>query len=117
MHAPQASTVPPLSSYWSIMLVNNETGTLMPIGKLSEIAHDRGAPMLAYLDWLRFFVVLSLAPFHAALSYTGWGSVYVYDDPIRNDILSGVGLYHRSASPGSDTTPSSWTIGSCTSSS
>jgi glucan biosynthesis protein C len=55
---------------------------------------ERGKERLAYLDWLRFFVVLSLAPFHAALSYTGWGSVYVYDDPIRNDILSGVGLYH-----------------------
>ena len=41
---------------------------------------------LAYLDWLRFFVVLSLAPFHGALSYTGIGTVYVYDDPVRDAI-------------------------------
>lgn len=44
---------------------------------------------LAYLDWLRFLVVLSLAPFHAAISFTGMGSVYVYDIPIRDIILSG----------------------------
>lgn len=45
---------------------------------------------LSYLDWLRFLVVLSLAPFHAALSYTGMGVVYVYDTPIRDLFLSGV---------------------------
>ncbi len=45
---------------------------------------------LAYLDWLRFAVVLCLAPFHAAISFTGMGSVYVYDTPVR-DILSAGG--------------------------
>ena len=45
---------------------------------------------LSYLDWLRFLVVLCLAPFHAALSYTGMGVVYVYDTPIRDLLLSGV---------------------------
>jgi glucans biosynthesis protein C len=54
---------------------------------------------LAYLDWLRFFIVLSLTPFHAALSYTGWGGVYVYDDPIRDQIASGIGLYHSTLFP------------------
>ncbi len=44
---------------------------------------------LSYLDWLRFLVVLSLAPFHAALSYTGMGVVYVYDTPVRDLILGG----------------------------
>ncbi|MBX3606991.1 MAG: acyltransferase family protein [Piscinibacter sp.] len=54
-----------------------------------------GAQRLAYLDWLRFIVVLSLAPFHAALSYTGYGVVYVYDDPVRDAVLAGRGLYGR----------------------
>jgi glucan biosynthesis protein C len=44
---------------------------------------------LAYLDWLRFLVVLSLAPFHAAISFTGMGSVYVYDTPVRDILWSG----------------------------
>jgi len=44
---------------------------------------------LAYLDWLRFIVVLSLAPFHAAISFTGVGSVYVYDTPVRDILLAG----------------------------
>jgi len=44
---------------------------------------------LAYLDWLRFLVVLLLAPFHAAISFTGMGWVYVYDIPVRNILLSG----------------------------
>jgi glucans biosynthesis protein C len=44
---------------------------------------------LAYLDWLRFMVVFSLAPFHAAISFTGMGSVYVYDAPVRNILLAG----------------------------
>jgi len=44
---------------------------------------------LDYLDWLRFLVVLSLAPFHAAISFTGMGSVYVYDTPVRNILLAG----------------------------
>jgi glucans biosynthesis protein C len=44
---------------------------------------------LAYLDWLRFIVVLSLAPFHGALSFTGMGVVYVYDEPVRDAILAG----------------------------
>jgi glucan biosynthesis protein C len=44
---------------------------------------------LAYMDWLRFLVVLSLAPFHAAISFTGMGSVYVYDTPVRDILLAG----------------------------
>jgi glucans biosynthesis protein C len=50
-----------------------------------------GAPRarLAYLDWLRFIVVLSLAPFHAAISFTGMGSVYVFDNPVRDVLLAG----------------------------
>jgi glucan biosynthesis protein C len=44
---------------------------------------------LAYIDWLRFMVVLSLAPFHAAISFTGMGSVYVYDTPVRDVLLAG----------------------------
>ena len=44
---------------------------------------------LAYLDWLRFLVVLSLAPFHAAITFTGMGSVYVYDNPVRDILLAG----------------------------
>jgi glucan biosynthesis protein C len=44
---------------------------------------------LACLDWLRFLVVLSLAPFHAAISFTGMGSVYVYDTPVRDILLAG----------------------------
>jgi glucan biosynthesis protein C len=44
---------------------------------------------LAYIDWLRFFVVLSLAPFHAAISFTGMGSVFVYDTPVRDILLAG----------------------------
>ncbi len=44
---------------------------------------------LVYIDWLRFIVVLLLAPFHAAISYTGVGSVYVYDTPVRDVLLAG----------------------------
>ncbi len=44
---------------------------------------------LAYIDWLRFIVVLSLTPFHAALSFTGSGVVYVYDTPVRDILLAG----------------------------
>ncbi len=44
---------------------------------------------LAYIDWLRFIVVLLLAPFHAAISFTGVGSVYVYDTPVRDILLAG----------------------------
>ena len=44
---------------------------------------------LVYLDWLRFLVVLFLAPFHAAISFTGTGWVYVYDTPVRDMILAG----------------------------
>ncbi len=43
---------------------------------------------LAYLDWLRFLVVLSLASFHAAISVTGMGSVYVYDTPVRDVLMA-----------------------------
>jgi len=51
---------------------------------------------LAYLDWLRFLVVLLLAPFHGALSFTGIGVVYVYDTPVRDALLAG----HMPADPG-----------------
>lgn len=53
----------------------------------SALPSPRGR--LAYIDWLRFLVVLSLAPFHAAISFTGMGSVYVYDTPVRNILLAG----------------------------
>jgi hypothetical protein len=53
----------------------------------------KGGERFAYLDWLRFIVVLCLAPFHAALSYTGIGTVYVYDDPVRDAILAGRNIY------------------------
>jgi hypothetical protein len=55
---------------------------------MSDVAAARG-DRLAYLDWLRFLVVLFLAPFHAAISFTGMGSVYVYDTPVRDILLSG----------------------------
>jgi glucan biosynthesis protein C len=60
---------------------------------------SEGGERLAYLDWLRFLVVLSLAPFHAALSYTGFGVVFVYDDPVRDAVLAGHGLYGRFGPP------------------
>ncbi len=44
---------------------------------------------LASIDWLRFIAVLLLAPFHAAISFTGAGSVYVYDTPVRDILLAG----------------------------
>jgi len=53
----------------------------------SELLSHRGR--IAYIDWLRFLVVLSLAPFHASISFTVMGSVYVYDTPIRDILLSG----------------------------
>lgn len=53
----------------------------------SEPPSPRGR--LAYIDWLRFIVVLSLAPFHAAISFTGMGWVYVYDTPVRDILLAG----------------------------
>jgi glucans biosynthesis protein C len=34
---------------------------------------------LYFADWIRIIVVLSLIPFHTALSYSGYGDVYVYD--------------------------------------
>jgi glucans biosynthesis protein C len=55
------------------------------VTQISTSTSDR----LAYLDWLRFLVVLSLAPFHAAISFTGMGSVYVYDTPVRDILLAG----------------------------
>jgi hypothetical protein len=55
---------------------------------MSEAARVPGR-RLPYLDWLRFLVVLLLAPFHAAISFTGKGVVYVYDDPVRDAILAG----------------------------
>jgi len=44
---------------------------------------------LAYIDWLRFIVVLYLAPFHAAISFTGMGWVYVYVTPVWDVLLAG----------------------------
>jgi hypothetical protein len=38
---------------------------------------------LYYADWLRVLVVLSLIPYHAALTYTGIGSTYIIK-PIHN---------------------------------
>ena len=32
---------------------------------------------LYYVDWLRVLVVLSLIPYHAALTYTGLGDIYI----------------------------------------
>lgn len=55
---------------------------------MPPVSTSRG-DRLAYLDWLRFLVVLSLTPFHAAISFTGMGSVYVYDTPVRDILLSG----------------------------
>ncbi|HTT12490.1 MAG TPA: acyltransferase [Burkholderiaceae bacterium] len=52
-------------------------------------ALPRSGERLAYLDWLRFLVVLSLAPFHGALSYSGIGTVWVYDNPVRDAIRAG----------------------------
>ena len=68
---------------------------------------------LSYLDWLRFLVVLCLAPFHAVLSYTGMGVVYVYDTPIRDFFLSGV-FPHNAGPAAMRSSQSSWTTGSCT---
>jgi glucan biosynthesis protein C len=55
---------------------------------MPPVSTSRG-DRLAYLDWLRFLVVLSLAPFHASISFTGMGSVYVYDTPVRDILLTG----------------------------
>jgi len=54
-----------------------------------QVTPNLSGSRLSYLDWLRFFVVLSLAPFHAALSFTGMGVVYVYDGPVRDALLAG----------------------------
>ncbi|WP_066498153.1 acyltransferase family protein [Abyssisolibacter fermentans] len=32
---------------------------------------------LYYVDWLRVFVIVSLVPYHAALTYTGLGDIYI----------------------------------------
>lgn len=32
---------------------------------------------LYYVDWLRTLVILSLIPYHAALTYTGIGDIYI----------------------------------------
>lgn len=52
-------------------------------------AHASSGSRLVYIDWFRFIVVSSLAPFHAAISFTGLGSVYVYDTPVRDILLAG----------------------------
>ncbi len=59
-----------------------------PVDATSDVARPTGQ-RLVYLDWLRFLVVLLLAPFHAAISFTGLGVVYVYDEPVRDAILAG----------------------------
>lgn len=38
---------------------------------------------LYYADWLRVLVILSLVPYHAALTYTGIGSTYIIE-PLHN---------------------------------
>lgn len=38
---------------------------------------------LYFIDWLRVLVILSLIPYHAALTYTGLGSTYIIE-PIHN---------------------------------
>jgi hypothetical protein len=32
---------------------------------------------LYYIDWLRVLVILTLIPFHAALTYSGLGDTYI----------------------------------------
>lgn len=36
-----------------------------------------GKTRLYYVDWLKVFVILSLIPYHAALTYTGLGDIYI----------------------------------------
>jgi hypothetical protein len=67
------------------------------VARIPDSSLAAPAGRLSYLDWLRFLVVLSLAPFHAALSFTGMGVAYVYDTPIRDLFLSGV--YPQDAGP------------------
>ena len=74
--------------------------TLGATGKTKVWERTGSGERLAYLDWLRFFVVLSLAPFHGALSYTGMGTVYVYDDPVRDAIRAGELHYGSFGPPG-----------------
>lgn len=38
---------------------------------------------LYFVDWLRVFVILTLIPYHSALTYTGLGSVYIIN-PIKD---------------------------------
>lgn len=45
------------------------------------------AERLHFVDWLRILVVVSLVPFHAAISYVGYGDVYVYDPAVKDFYL------------------------------
>jgi glucans biosynthesis protein C len=53
---------------------------------LEEISTSK---RIVFIDWLRFIVVFLLIPFHAAISYTGGGNVFVYDEHIRTSIENG----------------------------
>jgi hypothetical protein len=64
-------------------------GTIRKTGDSMDSAPASPRGRLAFIDWLRFIVVLSLAPFHAAISFTGMGSVYVYDAPVRDILVAG----------------------------
>jgi len=60
-----------------------------------SLDHEIPTRRLIYLDWLRFLVVLLLAPFHAAISFTGSNFAYVYDEPFRATILAGHWVFDR----------------------
>ena len=51
--------------------------------------NNSSSKRIVFIDWLRFIVVFSLIPFHAAISYTGGGNVFVYDEHIRTSIKNG----------------------------
>jgi hypothetical protein len=54
---------------------------------------------LYFADILRVLVILSLIPFHAAITYTGHGDVYVYDPAVVSHYLN------RTAAPGITSVP------------
>jgi len=54
---------------------------------------------LYFADILRVLVILSLIPFHAAITYTGHGDVYVYDPAVVSHYLN------RAVTPGITSVP------------
>lgn len=42
---------------------------------------------LYYIDWLRCFVILTLIPYHAALTYTGLGEIYIKDPVVDMKVI------------------------------